>query len=273
MIAKITSGGKGSCIGLAQYLEKEAPGQWFTLDREDIEAPQVVASIDANKKNLSQKDDKYYQVILSPSQSELNHIGNDRAKLEAFTRGAMQVYATQFGKGIESQDLVWYAKMEQGRTYSHSDKAVQRQQRAEGETKEGSQTHVHIIVSRTENLGRYQERKQAGAIDRKNPLKLSPATNHRATSQGAVQGGFDRTAFKQAAEQQFDRQFSYDRPLTETFHYANTLQKGSQKERVALRAEALRQQPSYLIREQPNERFQRVEPEQTREKSRGDLSL
>ncbi|GAB4015006.1 hypothetical protein GCM10028808_39140 [Spirosoma migulaei] len=273
MIAKITNGGKGSCIGLVQYLEKEGEGNWFTHDKGNMDASQVVSTIDANRKHLGQQDDKYYQVILSPSQSELTHLGNNRHQLESFTRGAMDQYASQFGKGIKSADLVWFAKIEQARTFSHTDKAVQQQQRIEGESKEGPQTHVHIIVSRTEDLTRYQQKKQAGEIDRNHPLKLSPATNHRATSQGAVQGGFDRTEFKQAVEQQFDRQFGYERPLNETFQYANTLQKGSQEERLAMRLEALRQQPNYLLSERSNQRSEKAEQEQIPQQKKEDLSL
>ncbi|GAB3716578.1 hypothetical protein GCM10027592_57970 [Spirosoma flavus] len=273
MIAKITNGGKGSCIGLVQYLEKEGQGNWFTHDKGNIDASQVVTSVDANRKNLGQQDDKYYQVILSPSQSELNHMGNDLHPLTSFTREAMQQYANQFGKGIKSSNLVWFAKIEQERTFSHTDKAVQKQQRTEGETKEGPQTHVHIIVSRTEDLSRFKEQKEAGAIDRKHPLKLSPATNHRATSQGAVQGGFDRSAFKQAVEHQFDQQFGYDRPLTETFRYANILQKGSQEERIALRLEALKQQPNFLFYEQSNQLKKQAEQQPILPPSKSDLSL
>jgi hypothetical protein len=273
MIAKITDGGKGSCIGLVQYLEKEGEGNWFTHDKGNIDATHVTSSIDANRKHLGQQDDKYYQVILSPSQSELNHLGNNLHQLQSFTRGAMDQYASQFGKGIKSADLVWFAKIEQARTFSHTDKAVQQQQRVEGESKEGPQTHVHIIVSRTEDIARYQQKKQAGEIDRKHPLKLSPATNHRATNQGAVQGGFDRTEFKQSVEQQFDRQFGYERPLTETFQYANTLQKGSQEERIALRLEALKQQPNSLIWEQANEKSREMKPEKNHERSKDEFSL
>lgn len=248
MVAKISGGSGGSCRGLAEYLEKEVKGEWFTHDQAQLNVFTVVASIDTNKKNLGQQEEKYYQVILSPSQRELTHIGSDKAKLEAYARSVMEGYAQNFGKGIESKDLVWYAKIEQGRSHSHQDRAVQVGEIAKGQAKEGPQTHVHIIVSRTENLTRYQERKQAGELDRKNPLKLSPATHHRNTSQGAVKGGFDRTAFKQAAEQAFDRQFSYDRPLTETFLYANVMDKGSNVERLAMR-QAAQQQERNLARQ------------------------
>ncbi|WP_461117763.1 DUF5712 family protein, partial [Spirosoma jeollabukense] len=72
MVAKISGGSGGSCRGLAEYLEKETQGQWFSHDQTQLPMPDVVASIDANKKNLGQQEEKYYQVILSPSQRELN---------------------------------------------------------------------------------------------------------------------------------------------------------------------------------------------------------
>ncbi len=259
MVAKISGGSGGSCGGLGEYLEKERKGEWFSQAREQLSVLEVVASIDANKKNLGQQDEKYYQVILSPSQPELDHIGNDQARLAAYTRAVMEQYAATFGKGIDSQDLVWFAKIEQGRSYSHQDRVVQTGDMARGQAKEGPQTHVHVIVSRTENLARYQEGKQTGAIERKNPLKLSPATHHRHTSQGAVKGGFDRTAFKQAAEETFDRQFSYERPLSETFRYANVMDKGSYAERVAMR-QAKEEQEKALAERQRQQAVQRTEP-------------
>jgi hypothetical protein len=273
MIAKITAGGKGSCIGLAQYLEKETPGKWFTFDKGDIEMSHVVKNIDSNRKNLGKQDDKYYQIILSPSQPEQKHIKLDNSNLESFTRETMQAYAKQFGKGIESQNLVWFAKIEQQRSYSHIDKAVHKQQEFEGQPKEGPQAHVHIIVSRTENLSLYQSQKEAGLIDRKNPLKLSPATNHRETNNGAIKGGFDRSAFKQAVETQFDRQFAYERPLIETFQYANTMQKGSQEERIALRLEALQHNPNYSLNKSSNRQEKTTSHFKARDTSNNDLSL
>ena len=273
MIAKISNGGKGSCIGLVQYLEKEGKGNWFTHDKENIAASVVTPAIDRNVRYLGQQDEKYYQVIFSPSQAEQKHMGNNPVQLQAFTREAMQTYAAQFGKGIKSEDLVWFGKIEHERSFSHTNKAVQQQQKTEGQAKEGPQMHVHIIVSRTEDLARYQHKKQTGEIDRKNPLKLSPATNHRATSLGAVQGGFDRSGFKQAVEQQFDRQFAYERPLTQTYQYANTLQKGSQEERIALRLEALRQEPNHLLGQPSRERTPAVTQEVNRPRTQDDLSL
>ena len=44
-------------------------------------------------------------------------------------------------------------------------------------------------------------------------------------------GQFDRTAFKQSAENLFDKVFRYERELKETFKYANTLKHGSYEQK------------------------------------------
>ncbi|GGF28783.1 DUF5712 family protein [Hymenobacter cavernae] len=248
MVAKIPNGGSGlgqrsgSCGGLVAYLEKEVQGQWFSLDREDVSAGEVVATLDANKRNLNRDADKYYQVVLAPSQAELRHIGSDPEKLRAYTRTAMEQYAANFGKGIEGRDLVYFAKVEHERTTNHQDRAVQVGDVARGQAKAGPQTHIHVIVSRTENLVRYTERKQAGEMDRKNPYHLSPLTNHKNTQRGVVTGGFERKQYSEQVEQAFDQLFGYERPLTETFRYAHAMQHGSPEECAVLRAQVLREE-------------------------------
>ncbi|RAJ90051.1 hypothetical protein LX87_05530 [Larkinella arboricola] len=260
MVAKVSGGGGGSCRGLAEYLEKEQQGQWFDQSRQDLSVRGVIEHLDANKRNLGREEAKFYQLVLSPSQSELKHLGNDPSQLQAYTRAVMEAYASHFGKGIESRDLVWYAKIEHTRHYNHQDRPVQLGEIARGQAKAGEQTHVHVLVSRTENLARYQAQKQSGAISRKNPLKLSPATNHRGTERGAVQGGFDRSAFKTLAEQVFDQQFGYSRALTETFAYANTMAHGEREQRVDLRHKVRREQERQQERQKIQERAQKVEP-------------
>ncbi|SNS07362.1 DUF5712 family protein [Hymenobacter mucosus] len=248
MIAKIPSSGKGlsqrtgSCAGLVAYLEKEVQGQWFSLDREDVPAAEVTQALDRNKRNLNRDADKYYQVILAPSQAELRHIDSDPEKLKAYTRAAMEEYAANFGKGIEGKDLVYFAKVEHERTTGPQDRAVQVGDVKRGQAKEGEQTHIHVLVSRTENLARYTERKQAGELDRKNPYHLSPLTNHKNTERGVVTGGFERKQYSERVEQAFDQAFSYKRPLVETFRYAHTMQHGTPEQCAALRAQAMQEQ-------------------------------
>ncbi|WP_077924479.1 DUF5712 family protein [Spirosoma sp. 209] len=242
MVVKISGGNAGSCGGLVNYLEKQERGQWFSQEREEMRASEVTPAIDGNKRNLGRDDEKFYQVIIGLSKEELKHIGDDPAKLREYTREVMNEYARNFGKGIESKDLVWFAKIEKERTHNHGDRAVQTGEELKGRKKEGEQTHVHVIVSRTENLSHFKAQQQAGQIERKHPLKLSPATNHRATEKGAVKGGFDRTNFIRASEQQFDKQFSYERKQTETFDYSRTQQHGNQAERVAEKLAVIRQE-------------------------------
>ena len=240
----------GSCAGLVAYLEKEVPGQWFSLDRDDVPAADVTQTLDRNKRNLNRDADKYYQVILAPSQAELRHIGSDPAKLRAYTRVAMEQYAANFGKGIEGRDLVYFAKVEHERHTGPADRAVQVGDVPRGQAKPGEQTHVHVIVSRTENLARYTQRQQAGQVERKNPYHLSPLTNHKDTQRGAVQGGFERRQFSERVEQAFDQAFSYERPLSETFRYAHTMQHGSPEQCAALRVQAIEQQQAAEQRRQ-----------------------
>ncbi|MCK8496117.1 DUF5712 family protein [Spirosoma sp. RP8] len=232
MMTKIPGGGaglsnrSGSCGGLVAYLEKEQLGHWFGLDLEHVPGYQVTAEIDANKRNLGREADKYYQIVLAPSKAELAHIGSDPAALKAFTRSAMEAYAQNFGKGIESKDLVWYAKIEHSRSYDHTDRAVQLGEQAKGGLKLGNQTHIHVIVSRTENLREYKQGLAEGLHERKNPYHLSPLTNHKGTTKGVVLGGFERNGFSQRVEQCFDRGFSYERGLTESFRYLHGMKYG-----------------------------------------------
>ncbi|RYC66241.1 DUF5712 family protein [Spirosoma sordidisoli] len=259
MVVKVNGGSAGSCGGLVNYLEKQERGQWFSQERDGMRAGEVTPAIDGNKRNLGRDDEKFYQIIIGPSREELKHIGDDPAKLRDYTRDVMNEYARNFGKGIEGKDLVWFAKIEKERTHTHSDRAVQTGEELKGKKKEGEQTHVHVIVSRTENLSQFKARQQAGEMERKHPLKLSPATNHRATEKGAVKGGFDRTNFIRASERQFDQKFSYERKPTETFEYSRNQQHGTQAERVAeklavIRAESHRQEQERQAQRQAAER-------------------
>lgn len=268
MVAKIPASGKGlsqrsgSCGGLVAYLEKEVQGQWFGLDREDVPAADVVATLDQNKRNLNRDADKYYQVVLAPSQAELRHIDSDPERLRTYTRAAMEQYAANFGKGIEGRDLVYFAKVEHERTSNHQDRAVQLGDVAKGQAKAGPQTHIHVIVSRTENLARYAERKQAGELERKNPYHLSPLTNHKNTQRGVVTGGFERKHYSERVEQAFDQAFAYERPLVETFKYAHTMQHGTPEECAALRVQAIQEQRQAEREQQRQAEQLRQDPQQ-----------
>lgn len=108
--------------------------------------------------------------------------------------GIMNRYAENFGKDLKNKDLVYYAKIH----YSRDDK-------------QGEQMHAHIIVSRK---------------DATNTKKLSPQTNHRGSSKGAVKSGFNRDEFYRKSEHTFDRGFNYDRDFKNSYDYQNTVKNG-----------------------------------------------
>jgi len=114
----------------------------------------------------------------------------------------MDKYAKNFLKGITQEDLMYYAKIHHTR-----------------DEKTGDQMHAHIIVSRK---------------DINNKIKLSPQTNHRGNSRGAVQRGFDRTLFFKSCESIFDVGFNYQRDFKDTFEYQNTMKNGSLADVVKL---------------------------------------
>ncbi len=230
----------GSCQRLAGYLEKEndrlPPGQqeaFFSSQSDKVSQIEVVAGIDRNgaAQGLKTGQDRFYTFTIDPSQKELAHIGGDADKLRDYTRAVMDNYAANFGKGIESKDLVWYAKIEYSRHYAHDDKAVQEGAAQKGQPKEGDQTHIHIIVSR------FKERQQEG----ERTTSLSPLTNHRQAG-GAIGNGFDRVNFIQANERTFDQQFSYSREQTETFSHAKAARSEHQPDRLTAREQAIKTQ-------------------------------
>ena len=236
----IKGANSGSCQRLSDYLEKEnnqlAPSQreaFFSAHNDKVSQLDVVASIDQNgaAQGLKSGQDRFYTFTIDPSQKELAHIGNDPEKLREYTRGVMENYAQNFGKGIESSDLVWFAKIEYNRSYSHADQAVQEGTAQKGQPKEGDQTHVHVIVSR------FKERE----MEQQRSMSLSPLTNHRQAG-GAIGNGFDRVSFIHANERLFDQQFGYQRELTETFAHAKAIHSEHQPDRLAAREQQIKDQ-------------------------------
>ena len=85
--------------------------------------------------------------------------------------------------------------------------------------------HCHLIVSRK---------------DQSNKIKISPQTNHRNTKKGVIKGGFDRTTLFENAEKGFDKLFGYNRQLTETFEYCNTMKNGSIAAKLQMQEQELK---------------------------------
>ena len=83
-----------------------------------------------------------------------------------------------------------------------------------GDLKPGLQSHVHIIVSRK---------------DITNKIKLSPLAaqknnmNKMPKGQEEAQVGFDRNKWTETCEQKFDQRFKFQRDLTDSYAFHNTL--------------------------------------------------
>lgn len=209
--SKGTYNNAGSSRRLTAYLEHEDLERmekgiytegFFNLTEENLYKSQVVKDIDNNKGQLLKTDAKFYAIHISPSAKELQAMGNtEQEQAEAMRKYIREVfipeYAKNFNKGISAEDIKFYGKI-------HFD-------RDRSENKEGNM-HCHIVVSRK---------------DQSNKIKLSPLTNHKNTKKGIIKGGFDRTNLFQQLEQGFDKLFEYNRPLTETFEYCNTMKNGS----------------------------------------------
>lgn len=233
----------GSCRRLVSYLEKEDHGLpleqqrgFFSCDQDHIRGLEVVASIDANaeRQGLKKEQDRFYTFTLDPSQKELSHLASDETKLKAFTRQAMENYAANFQKNLESKDLIWYAKIEQKRTYAHDHPDVKNGLIEKGEAKPGEQCHVHVVVSR------FEKRTPEQQLSAERTKSLSPLTNHR-QSKGVIQGSFKRTDLIAANEKSFDELFSYPRKLEEQFAYVKAFKSENQAERLWAKEQALKE--------------------------------
>lgn len=200
---------KGSCYGVANYLEHEDFKQlkdkkmlepFFNQTAIDLNKKHIVDAIDKNKAKLGKNDAKFYVLTISPSKDEISSMGNTpKEQSENFKRfireQIMPTYAHSFNKGLTENDLLYFAKIHHTRNNS-----------------DDREMHAHIVVSRK-------------TID--NKLKISPNTNHKEGSTGIIKSGFNRVAFFQNIEEKFDHYFSFKRSLNNSFDYLNTMKNGS----------------------------------------------
>lgn len=208
----------GSCRKLCSYLEHEDLERmekgiytegFFNLTEENLYKSQAVKDIDRNIGQLMKTDAKFYAIHISPSAKELQVMGStEQEQAEAMRQYVREIfiseYSKNFNKSLSAEDIKFYGKI-------HFD-------RDRSENVDGNM-HCHIIVSRK---------------DQSNKIKLSPLTNHRNTKKGAIKGGFDRKNLFQQAEKGFDRLFSNDRPIAESFKYYNTMKNGSITEQIKM---------------------------------------
>lgn len=214
----------GSCRQLANYMEHEDLERmvkgiytegFFNLTEDNIYKSAVIKDIDSNIGQLLKTDAKFYAIHVSPSEQELRAMGStEQEQAEAMKRYIREVvipeYAKNFNRGLSAEDIKFYGKIHFSRDRSDNELNM----------------HCHLIVSRK---------------DQSNKKKLSPLTNHKNTTKGTVKGGFDRKNLFQQAEQGFDRLFNYDRQLTESFEYYNTMKNGSISDQLNMQEQAIRQ--------------------------------
>ena len=207
----------GSSRQLAKYMEHEDLERmekgtyidgFFNLTEDNIYKSKVIKDVDTNIGQLLKTDAKFYAIHVSPSEKELRAMGNtEQEQAEAMKKYIRKVfipeYAKNFNKGLSEADIKFYGKIHFDR--SRSDNQLN--------------MHCHLIVSRK---------------DQTNKKKLSPLTNHKNTKKGTVTGGFDRVNLFQQLEQGFDKLFGYNRQLSESFEYANTMKNGSISEQLEL---------------------------------------
>nr|WP_299415503.1 DUF5712 family protein [uncultured Emticicia sp.] len=200
---RIAFNNKSSSARLGNYLEKELDlaktpdGKVFFNSYGSFTKDEMVKNIDTNVKGLTANDDKFYSLVLSPSQAELEHIKNNPEKLREFTIDCMENYSQNFIikakdgslKELSEKDLVWFANIEYDRIFKGDDDEVRRGEKKQGERKEGLQTHIHITVS---------------ARDKSMKVTLNPRTKDKRR--------FSIIAWSERNQQTFDSKFGYDSP-------------------------------------------------------------
>ena len=234
----------GSSRQLVSYMEHEDLERmekgiytdgFFSLTDDNIYKSKVIKDIDNNIGQLLKTDAKFFAIHVSPSESELRAMGNtEQEKAEAMKRYIREVfipeYAKNFNKGLSEADIKFYGKIHFDRSRSDNELNM----------------HYHLIVSRK---------------DQSNKKKLSPLTNHKNTKKGTVTGGFDRVNLFQRAEQGFDKLFDYNRQLSESFEYANTMKNGSIDEKLKMQERELKEPKQYFTGENKKEVHQSSEKE------------
>ncbi|MPM23848.1 hypothetical protein SDC9_70325 [bioreactor metagenome] len=187
---------------------------FFNLNQDNLYKSQVIKDIDGNIGQLLKTDAKFCVIHVSPSEKELQSMGTtEQEQAEAMKRYIREIfipeYATNFNKGLSAEDIKFYGKIHFNRDRSNNKLNM----------------HCHLIVSRK---------------DQSNKVKISPLTNHRNTKKGVITGGFDRTALFENVERGFDKLFGYQRQLSETFEYCNTMKNGTVMDKLRMQEQELK---------------------------------
>ncbi len=201
---------------------------FFNQTEDNIYKSKVIKDIDTNIGQLLKTDAKFYAIHFSPSEKELRTMGNtEQEKTEAIKRYIREVfipkYAKNFNKVLSETDIKFYGKIHFDRNRPDNEQNM----------------HSHLIVSRKDQANK----------------KMSPLTNHKNTKAGVVKGGFDCVDLFQKAEQKFNKVFGYNRQLSESFKYANTMKNGSMDDKLKMYKQEL-QQPERILTVEKKDDFQ-----------------
>jgi len=267
---KHAKGNRGSSKDIIDYLEKENDGKdniakefFFSSDQDFVPASEAVQGIDNNRKGLKNNETKFYEVSVSFSEKEIQHlerISKNKADLDknikGYTRDVMDQYAKGFnrevnGKPLTGNDLVYYAKIERNRRYdgNTNDPTLRAQYkhnyrirtqandaRLAGSTEKAEALEAKYIKNRDGQVilpGNIKDGKNThvhvvvSRRDRSQSVSLSPMANSRGSKNKLngkdVQIGFDRDKFKERSEAAFDNRFDYARDKSE---YYKSLKEG-----------------------------------------------
>ncbi len=276
---KIGQSYSNSAADYVAYLEKENEGleqenqeHFFNQTQDRISPAKVISEIDANTAKLKKTEPKFYSIVVSPSQRELQKIANNPEALKTYTRELMKDYAKSFyrEKPVTVDQLKYFAKIEHERTYRGFEKEVVEnapyrkqitklendiRKIARGELKGTikkleqeiaalKEAAPHQINGQMIVAGMKKEGNQSHIhiiVSRKdvtNTFSLSPGSKYKASEVEMhgkkVQRGFHRDQFFERAEQTFDRVFGYDRNFVETYTAKKTLVKNPAMFRMLL---------------------------------------
>jgi len=156
----LSGGNKGSSKQSVSYLEKEGKIRDKSLRKDEpffnqkefnITGVEAVKKLDKKRGGISKTTAKYFSILIAPSEKELVNLSDQDLKNCAIE--AMEVYAQNFEQEVNSNELVWYAKLEHHRKYKglkkkKKDKLNTPLGAKSGQYKSGDNRHIHILVRR-----------------------------------------------------------------------------------------------------------------------------
>ncbi|MFC4028527.1 MobB family relaxase [Zunongwangia endophytica] len=253
-----------SSADYVNYLEKEnqqLPDQekelFFDAESDSISPETVTAEIDQNTAKLKTSEARFYSITINPSARELGKL-TSKEQLKDYTRELMKTYAQCFnreidGRGVQANDIKYYAKLETQRHFKGTDWQVKenqpfanqiiqlksQQQRINRGEEQGSIQQLQQQISKLEEQAPHKVngvRITQGMLkpgdqshvhiivsrkDASNRYSLSPGSKYKASevmmNGKLVKRGFDRDRFFTAAEKIFDQKFQYQRNFVESY--------------------------------------------------------